>query len=176
MTALAIGSSATVVLGDGGAVVVATNGGMGSVVLTPTIGAASTEAFGPAPFRKVYTFSEGGSVVVANQTAGSLDYDYQRGGGMDQAVQALVSGAWIANGWPMQIPAVLAKKTAPAATSSASRGVRSRLQRAARAKLAGVWSPLRNIRPGDSPHTRTQGDSARACNATARSRASLLMV
>ena len=90
MTTLAVGSSVTLTVGDGGTVTVSTNGGIGSVTITPTVGSAISETFGPAPFRKVYgDFKEGASVVVSNSTCATLDYDWQVGN--SAAVKDLVS-------------------------------------------------------------------------------------
>jgi len=94
MTALAQGANVTLTVGDGGTVTIATNGGFGSVIATPNVGPVVTDSFGPGVYRRVYgPFAEGASVVVSNATCAALDYDYQRGGGMDAATQALVSGA-----------------------------------------------------------------------------------
>lgn len=81
MTALAIGSSVTVTLSDDGFAKVATNGGIGSVVITPTVGLPTTEKFGPQPHRKVYgPYGEGCSLASTNGTCISLDYDSNASG------------------------------------------------------------------------------------------------
>lgn len=92
MTTLATGSSVTVNVGDAGSITIATNGGMASIAITPTVGAAYSEGIGPLPSRKTWKLAEGGSATISNQTA-SLDYDWERGGGIDPALSALVSGA-----------------------------------------------------------------------------------
>jgi hypothetical protein len=76
MTALAIGSSATVSLRDAGQVTVSTNGGLASVTVTPTAGVAQTVSIGPGPTRRTFgPYTEGATVVISNQTVGALDYD-----------------------------------------------------------------------------------------------------
>lgn len=76
MTTLAVGSSVTVLPRDDGMVAIATNGGFGSVAVTPTGGAATTTNFGPAPIRQVFgPYSEGAVVTITNNSCNSLDYD-----------------------------------------------------------------------------------------------------
>lgn len=76
MTLLAIGASVTIPVGDGGAVTVSTNGGQATVTTTPSAGAASTRVLGPLPERVTFgPLTEGGSIVIANASAGALDYD-----------------------------------------------------------------------------------------------------
>jgi lysophospholipase L1-like esterase len=92
MTTLAIGSSATCTPRDGGTIAIATNGGFGSVVVTPTGGAASTVNFGPAPIRQIFgPYSEGASIVITNASCNSLDYD-AGGGGFDPSSVAITGG------------------------------------------------------------------------------------
>jgi hypothetical protein len=92
MTALAIGSSATVNLPDAGTLSVSTNGGFCSVVATPSGGAAQTFSFGPGPMRRTFGgFTEGGTVAISNSSAVLLEYDIVGG---DVAVfTTTVSGA-----------------------------------------------------------------------------------
>lgn len=76
MTQLAVGSSITLPLRDGGILSVATNGGFATVVATPTVGAVVTTPIGPLPFRGQFgPYAEGASVVLTNTSAPSLDYD-----------------------------------------------------------------------------------------------------
>lgn len=78
MTTLAIGSSITVAVRDGGTVAIATNGGFGTVTATPVGGAAVSASFGPEPARRVFgPFSEGASVSVTNNSCNAFDYDLQ---------------------------------------------------------------------------------------------------
>jgi hypothetical protein len=78
MTTLAIGSSITVAVRDGGTVAIATNGGFGTVSATPVGGAAVSASFGPEPARRVFgPFSEGASVTVTNNSCNAFDYDLQ---------------------------------------------------------------------------------------------------
>ena len=99
MTTLAIGSSITLSVGDGGSVNVSTSGGLASVTVTPTVGAVSVVNLGPlAERRTLGPFTEGATAVVSNASCGALDYDYYAaGGGLTQtqavALQALVSPA-----------------------------------------------------------------------------------
>lgn len=75
MTTLAIGASVAIILNDGGVCTIATNGGMASVTVTPTVGAASTVNIGPLPARQAFgPYAEGATVAIANQSAG-LEYD-----------------------------------------------------------------------------------------------------
>jgi hypothetical protein len=97
MTTLAAFSNVTLTLGDGGYVVVSTNGGMASITAAPISGAAQTSTLGPLPARRTFgPYSEGATVTINNQ-AGALDYDSFAGNtGVDvAALQALVSGAGI---------------------------------------------------------------------------------
>jgi hypothetical protein len=76
MTALAIGSSATVSLDDGGEVSVSSNGGFFTVSETPSGGSTSVRGFGPGVFRGAFgPYKEGGRVVVYNASSSSLDLD-----------------------------------------------------------------------------------------------------
>lgn len=76
MTTLATGSNTTVTLTDGAQVAIATNGGMGSIVATLTTGEIYRWVIGPLQERRVIgPFPEGASVLIANQTCGSFDYD-----------------------------------------------------------------------------------------------------
>lgn len=76
MTVLAPGSSVTVAVRDGGTIAIATNGGFGSAVVSPTEGGSTPVSFGPAPERRVLgPYREGASVVLTNQTCGAFDYD-----------------------------------------------------------------------------------------------------
>lgn len=90
MTQLAIGGSATLALADNGRVTVVTNGGFGSVTVTPNVGAAHTSTFGPLPYCRTFHrgLEEGGSVVIRNDSANSLDYEATNlanaGGGVNQ--------------------------------------------------------------------------------------------
>ena len=98
MTTLAIGSSVTLSVGDGGSFNLSTGGGLASVTVTPTVGAVSVVNLGAlAERRTIGPFAEGASVVVANISCASLDYDYSAGSGLNigqvAAVQGLVSGA-----------------------------------------------------------------------------------
>lgn len=79
MTTLAQGSSATVILRDGGSISVATNGGFGTVAATPNGGTAGTTYLGPAPVRQVFgPYPEGATVVVTNTSCVSFDFDSDR--------------------------------------------------------------------------------------------------
>jgi hypothetical protein len=76
MTALAIGSSATVSLRDAGQVTVSTNGGFASVTVTPTASVAQTVGIGPGPTRRTFgPYTEGATVVMVNSSVGEMDYD-----------------------------------------------------------------------------------------------------
>jgi hypothetical protein len=76
MTALAIGSSATVSLRDAGQVTVSTNGGFASVTVTPTAGVAQTVSIGPGPTRRTFgPYTEGATIVMVNSSVGEMDYD-----------------------------------------------------------------------------------------------------
>jgi hypothetical protein len=76
MTALAVGSSATVSLRDAGQVTVSTNGGFASVTVTPTAGSAQTVSIGPGPARHTFgPYKEGATVVMVNSSVGEMDYD-----------------------------------------------------------------------------------------------------
>lgn len=78
MTTLAIGSSVTVAVRDGGTVAISTNGGLASAVVTPTEGGSSSVSFGPLPERRILgPYKEGASVTITNSSAGSLDYDVE---------------------------------------------------------------------------------------------------
>jgi lysophospholipase L1-like esterase len=103
MTALAVGSSATVALRDAGQVTVSTNGGFASVTVTPTAGVAQTVSIGPGPTRRTFgPYTEGATVVISNQTVGALDYD--RPGGnvatFSDDGRSLVDGGGIVRGRP----------------------------------------------------------------------------
>ena len=112
MTTLAQGSSATLTVGDGGTVTIATNGGLGTAVVTPALGSASTVSFGPWAHRQKFgPFVDGATVQLTNASCASFDYEYDTAN--SPAVQALVSGdgkvpqlAWQYNG----------TRSAPAAT------------------------------------------------------------
>jgi len=93
MTSLAIGASVTLTLGNNGFLEVATNGGLGSVTITPIGGAAVSASFGPSPFRKKYAgpYPEGASVLLSNSSAASMDYETDSTN-LPASVQALVSG------------------------------------------------------------------------------------
>jgi len=99
MTSLAIGASVTLALSNNGFLEIATNGGLGSVTITPTGGAAVSESFGPSPFRKKYAgpYPEGASVLLSNSSAASMDYETDSTN-LPASVQALVSGAGIGYG------------------------------------------------------------------------------
>lgn len=76
MTALAIGSSVTATVRDDATVAVATNGGLGSITITPNGGVVTTTNFGPEPTRRVLgPFPEGASVTISNGSCNSLDYE-----------------------------------------------------------------------------------------------------
>lgn len=93
MTALAIGASASVTLGDGGSVVVATNGGFANITYTPTGGATVAVSIGPHPVRRVFgPFTEGAAVALANVSAGEFDYGAS-GGGSAAITTIAASGA-----------------------------------------------------------------------------------
>jgi len=94
MTSLAIGASVALTLGNNGFLEVATNGGLGSVTITPTGGASASESFGPSPFRKKYAgpYPEGASVLLSNSSAASMDYETDSTN-LPASVQALVSAA-----------------------------------------------------------------------------------
>lgn len=95
MTTLAAGSSVTVTLANNGFLEIATNGGFGSVTITPTSGAAVTESFGPAPYRKRWSgYPEGASAVLSNTSAAAFDYETDSTN-LPSTVQALVSRAGI---------------------------------------------------------------------------------
>ena len=107
MTTLAIGSSVTLSVGDGGSFNLSTGGGLASVTVTPTVGAVSVVNLGAlAERRTIGPFAEGASVVVANISCASLDYDYSAAGVLTAAqvvaTQALVSGAGFIGGDPTQ--------------------------------------------------------------------------
>ena len=90
MTTLAIGGSATVQVGDGGYVSVATNGGFGTVVVTQVTGQTVTDSFGPSPYRRTYgPLIEGGTVAITNVSAGQFDYDTV---GVSPGLQSLLTG------------------------------------------------------------------------------------
>jgi len=93
MTSLAIGASVTLALSNNGFLEVATNGGFGSVTITPIGGAAVSASFGPSPFRKKYAgpYPEGASVLLSNSSAASMDYETDSTN-LPASVQALVSG------------------------------------------------------------------------------------
>ena len=96
MTTLAIGSSVTLSVGDGGSFNLSTGGGLALVTVTPTVGTVSVVNLGPlAERRKFGIFTEGAQVTVANLSCAGFDYDYA-GSGLTQdqiiAVQGLVSG------------------------------------------------------------------------------------
>ena len=75
MTTLAQGASVSLTVTDGGIISVATNGGMGSIIVTPTVGSAESVNFGPLPARQKFgPYSEGATAVLSNQTA-VMDYD-----------------------------------------------------------------------------------------------------
>ena len=75
MTSLATGSSVGLTLRDTGIVNVATNGGLASVTVAPTGGAAQLTNIGPMPERRSFgPYSEGAQVTIANQSA-VLDFD-----------------------------------------------------------------------------------------------------
>ena len=76
MTTLAIGASVSLTLAKNGFLEIATNGGLGSVSITPTGGALVTAAWGPEPVRKRWQgYPEGAAVVLSNLTAPSVDYE-----------------------------------------------------------------------------------------------------
>jgi len=77
MTTLAAGSSVSLTLANNGFLEVATNGGFGSVTITPTGGSAVTESWGPSPFRKKYAgpYPEGATVTLTNASSASFDYE-----------------------------------------------------------------------------------------------------
>ena len=93
MTTLSAGSSVTLTLANNGFLEVATNGGLGSVTITPTGGAAVTESWGPSPFRKRWTgYPEGATAALSNSSAASVDYETDSSN-LPATVQGLVSEA-----------------------------------------------------------------------------------
>lgn len=75
MTALAAGSSASVTLGDGGTIAIASNFGFWSVTGTQTAGAAISQSYGPRPVRTVLgPFAEGASITITSVNT-DLTYD-----------------------------------------------------------------------------------------------------
>ena len=114
MTTLAIGSSVTLSVGDGGSFNLSTGGGLASVTVTPTVGAVSVVNLGTlAERRMIGPFAEGASVVVANISCASMDYDYPAGTGLNiaqtVATQSLVSKYGTPNGG-MYLGAVAPKR------------------------------------------------------------------
>ena len=81
MTTLAAGSSVSLTLANNGFLEVATNGGFGSVTITPTGGGAVTESWGPSPFRKKYSgpYPEGATVTLTNASSAAFDYEIDSG-------------------------------------------------------------------------------------------------
>ena len=78
MTTLAVNSTVTLPVGDGGVISVSTSGGFASVTVTPAGGAPSTTNVGPLADRRTFgPLSEGGTVVITNRSA-VLDYDFGR--------------------------------------------------------------------------------------------------
>jgi hypothetical protein len=78
MTTLAQGLSIAVAPKDNGTISIATGGGFGTAVITPTVGSAQTINLGPAPERRVLgPFGEGASIILSNQSCASFDYDGQ---------------------------------------------------------------------------------------------------
>lgn len=91
MTAVAIGSSYTVRVTDGGKIVIATNGGEATLTVTPAVGAVESYRLGPAPTRQAFgPYAEGASGTVTNISCASLDAD-----GSPIDISSLVSGAGI---------------------------------------------------------------------------------
>jgi hypothetical protein len=94
MTTLAAGSSVSLTLANNGFLEVSTGGGFGSVSITPTSGAAATEAWGPGPFRKRWNgpYPEGAAVTLTNTSSAAFDYETEASN-LPASVLALVSGA-----------------------------------------------------------------------------------
>lgn len=91
MSSLAIGQSVTISAGDGGSVVVSTNGGIATVAVTPYGGSAQTYTLGPTPDRRRFgPYSEGASVVVQNVSCPSMDCD--QSGGEIRAMRKIAVG------------------------------------------------------------------------------------
>ena len=95
MSALAIGASITLTVGDGGFITIATAGGLAVASIAPSASVASVVNLGPlAERRRFGIFTEGAQVTVTNVSCAGFDYDYS-GSGLTQdqviAVQALVS-------------------------------------------------------------------------------------
>lgn len=109
MTALAQGSSITLALQDGGQISISTNGGLASVIATPTGGVAQSQNLGPLPVRvTVGPFSEGASVTIYNQNA-VLDYDRPGGNVATITTDPLTGGMALVgpDGESIAIPATL---------------------------------------------------------------------
>lgn len=94
MTTLATGSSNTAVIKDNGTIAVSTNGGIGSIVVTPNGGSATTFNFGPDAQRRVYgPYPEGASATINNSSCPTLDYEASSGFDSGSALQIIVGGA-----------------------------------------------------------------------------------
>lgn len=93
MTTLATGGSINVVVKDNGIIQLATNGGLGSVVVTPTGGSATTTNFGPDAQRRSFgPFSEGASAVLSNLTCANFDYEASSGFDSGSPLSIIVAG------------------------------------------------------------------------------------
>lgn len=79
MTKLTAGSVFTLTPRDGGSVKISTNGGIATIVETPTVGVVKTTNIGPMPVRMgVGPYEEGATVVISSQSA-NMDIDMPGG-------------------------------------------------------------------------------------------------
>lgn len=78
MTALAIGSTVSATVKDGGTLAIASNGGLGVITVTEGANTAVTANFGPDATRQILgPFPEGALVSLLNTSCNALDYEFR---------------------------------------------------------------------------------------------------
>jgi hypothetical protein len=111
MTTLAVGSSVTVAVRDGGTVAIATNGGLASAVVTLTEGGTQTVSLGPLTERRTLgPYAEGASIVITNSSCGAFDYDAET---RTDPSSVAITGGTIVNAPVTRIQYVLAQTGVP---------------------------------------------------------------
>lgn len=82
MSTVAIGSPASITLGDSGSVSIASNGGLFTVAVAPSVGAAQTFNYGPLSTHcTIGGYAIGATVVITNVSCNTLTYVQSGGGG-----------------------------------------------------------------------------------------------